>query len=463
MTNSRRDFVKMLGAGAMVAPLAALYSRAAIGAPAFGPGFGPLRPALPLNTDEVFSMNSSGGYNFDLRGQPLITLPEGFNYRVVSCTGQTMSDNTKVPGDHDGMAYFRGPNGTSVLIRNHELSNRESKYGNAAGVSVEDSLKFDTWCNGGTTTVVLDESGRLIRDFASLSGTNNNCAGGPTPWGSWITCEESDSLPSSTATGYKQRHGYAFEVPSSANGPVKAEPLTAMGRFYREAIAVDPRTGIVYQSEDRGDSLFYRFIPNVPGKLAAGGSLQALKIVGSTAPVLTANDPMVQLNQPLKAEWVTIDTPDPTTNVNSCRVQGKAKFATVFSRGEGMWYGNDVIYLCSTNGGPVGGGQIFAYDPVAETLTLVVVSNDRTVLDAPDNITVGPDGRLYMYEDGGNGNNIVGVNSKGEMFRVAENITPERGEFAGGCFSHNGRFMFVNIQSPGLTLVIEGPWRKGQA
>jgi secreted PhoX family phosphatase len=83
------------------------------------------------------------------------------------------------------------------------------------------------------------------------------------------------------------------------------------------------------------------------------------------------------------------------------------------------------------------------------------------VLDAPDNITVGPDGRLYLCEDGSGGDNIVGVNADGEMFMTARNIF-NTGEFCGACFSHDGRFMFVNIQSPGLTLVIEGPWRKGQ-
>jgi secreted PhoX family phosphatase len=135
--------------------------------------------------------------------------------------------------------------------------------------------------------------------------------------------------------------------------------------------------------------------------------------------------------------------------------------AAKFVRGEGAWWGNGLIYFCCTSGGNIGAGQVWALDPVAQTLTLVVESTDRSVLEAPDNITLGPDGRLYMFEDGGGGNNIVGVDSNGELFRVAENAV-NGSEFCGGCFSHNGRFMFVNIQSPGLTLVIEGPWRKGQ-
>ena len=304
MTRSRRNFVKLLGAGAVVAPLAALHSRAAQGMPAFGAGFGPLAPVLPLNTAELFVANA-----FDLRNVPLLRLPQGFSYRVLSCTGQVMSDGTLVPGDHDGMAAYRGPHGTTLLVRNHELSNNEPKFGNAFGVHVHDALKWDSAVNGGTTTLVIDNQGRLLRHHASLGGTNNNCAGGPTPWGSWLTCEESFVTPAENNV-FKQRHGYVFEVPAAAQGAVQAVPITGMGRFNHEAAAVDPRTGFVYQTEDRGDSCFYRYLPQQPGRLLAGGTLQALRIKGMPRAV-TRTGFRAYLNVALPVEWVTLDDVDP--------------------------------------------------------------------------------------------------------------------------------------------------------
>jgi uncharacterized repeat protein (TIGR03803 family) len=163
------------------------------------------------------------------------------------------------------------------------------------------------------------------------------------------------------------------------------------------------------------------------------------------------------------------------------RLEAQGKGAARFSRGEGAWYGNGLIYFVCSNGGDAGRGQVFAYDPGAETLTLVVeavtaadlayidpswtdasvAANGGFVLAAPDNITVGPDGRLYLCEDGSGVEKVVGVNRAGELFEAVRNELNES-EFAGACFSHDGRFMFLNIQDPGLTCVIRGNWRQGR-
>ena len=476
MEVSRRKFLTLAGTSAatvtMLSPLEAFYAQVARGEMPTSSGYGQLQDKLPLNTAELPD---------NLKNIPLLKLPRSFNYTAFHLTGQPMSDGFTVPSNHDGMAAYPGANGTTILICNHEL-------GNTAANPVRGDNRYSTGAQGGTSTIIVGANRRLIKNFNSCAGTSRNCAGGPTPWRTWVTCEETFSTsPNTTGTAGSEtaRHGYNFEVVADPNsGLVTPVALKDMGRFNHEAIAVDPRTGYVYETEDRGDSCFYRFVPNVKptkvGDLAQGGTLYALKVRGAENFALnTINNPnfggvpgKVKVGQKLPVEWVKIDNPDPdaenaTTGVG-VRYEAKSKGAAIFFRGEGAWYGNQMVYFVASQGGPPissaanarGNGQVWAYDPAREELTLVVEGSPTgRFLDSPDNITVAPWGDLFLCEDGSGVDYIVGVNGKGQVYQFAMNNLGSS-EFAGACFSADGRTMFVNIQSPGITLAIFGPWNR---
>lgn len=496
MSLSRRKFLTLAGtttAGVtMVSPLEAFYAKVARGHVATGIGFGPLEPKLPINAAEL--TNTVVG---DLSQEALLALPPGFKYRALSIVGQPMSDGSVVPAGHDGMAAFPGPGNTTILVRNHELgTSLPANY----NYPVSGSLRYSDEALGGTTTLMLGPNREIIKHFVSLAGTRTNCAGGPTPWGTWISCEETFS--STTSNGNVVKHGYTFEVIADPDtGLVDPVPLTAMGRFSHEAVAVDPNTGYIYETEDRSDSCFYKFEPAVgkptsPGQLTQGGNLYALKIVGG--PINTTNN-LTQGGEPgaIKpgetklVEWVKIDNPDPllenrTGNVTAgevgVRYQAQANGAAIFFRGEGAWYGNGLVYFVTTQAGPPalgstdgrGNGQVWAYNSVNETLTLLVeAASSGELLDEPDNVTVTPFGDLLLCEDSSDDfQYLVGVNQEGELYQFAKNVLfaqvtddPAKeafvgNEFAGACFSPNGRTLFVNIQTPGITFAIWGPWNR---
>jgi uncharacterized protein len=503
MKVSRRKFVALAGgsaaSAAMLSPLEAYYARVANGRPTRGIGYGPLVAQLPRNASEL--TNTVVG---DLSREPILALPEGFNYQVLSVTGQTMSDGNRVPAGHDGMAAFPGPRNTTILVRNHELSTSLPATYN---FPVTGSPRYSNEALGGTTTLQIGRNRELLKHFASLAGTRVNCAGGGTPWGSWISCEETFST--TTSNGVAINHGYTFEVVADIDsGVVNPVPIVAMGRFSHEAIAVDPATGCIYETEDRGDSCFYRFVPNskitAPGQLqAVGGSLYALKIKGSTGPVNTTNNPfqggtpgLIKVGQTVDVEWVKIDNVNPTAEDKTgdvaagqvgVRYQAQAKGAAIFFRGEGCWYGNKLVYFVATQSGPPatnnvpsppgsgrGNGQVWAYNPRTEQLTLVIeAAASGELLDEPDNVTVTPFGDLFLCEDSSDDfQYIVGVTRDGELYQFAKNVLfsqvtndPAKtnfigNEFAGACFSPDGSTFFVNVQTPGITFAIWGPWRR---
>lgn len=411
----------------------------------------------------------------------ILNLPKGFSYKIISKTGQVMNDGFLVPGNPDGMGTFPGKNGRIIIIRNHELGadsfdegpfgEGNKLYDKVAKQSLYDQGKGTLPGLGGTTTLIYNPAtGEVENEFLSLSGTLRNCAGGITPWGTWITCEESTLNAGDLEGNLEKDHGYVFEVPASETMRLShAKPIKEMGRFNHEAVAVDPKTSIVYLTEDRGDGLFYRFIPSVPGKLHKGGKLQALAIKGQksrdTRNWKDLTDPKFPINKSIDVEWIDLDVIDAPKD--DLRHRGFEAGAAVFARGEGIWFGEGELYFACTNGGEISSGQIFKYTPGAKEgkkaeasapgkLELFAEPNDVEILKNCDNLAIAPWGDLILCEDDKHPF-VVGVSPAGEYYKIAENVGYPS-EFAGGVFSPDGEIYFVNIQSAGLTVAITGPW-----
>ena len=403
----------------------------------------------------------------------LLDLPKGFSYRIISRFGERMNDGHVVPDRADGMGSFRLDGRRMALIRNHELQAKHRDTGPFRGGTGKGLATFDKASDGhalpgGTTTIVLDyRTGQVEAQYLSLVGTIRNCAGGTTPWGSWLTCEEDVSRAGS---GLGQDHGWVFEVPAALRGLAAPVPLKAMGRFNHEAAAVDPRTGIVYQTEDREDGLFYRFIPGVPGQLARGGRLQALAFADSGVPADSRNWSGVTfpLGTSRKVRWVDLDEVE--SPADDLRARGHAKGGVLFARGEGIHFGDGELFFCCTSGGAAKLSQIFRYRPsrlegqalesgAAGTLELFVESTHPSMMNFGDNLVVAPNGHLVVCEDQygmAPENHLRGVTPRGSLYdlgRLRENT-----ELAGACFSPDGAIMFVNVYSPTRTLAITGPW-----
>lgn len=466
-----------------------LSARTAGEASALGPGYGELRPA----------------------GNEL-ALPPGFQYSVISVEGERMTDGFPVPKAMDGMAAFPLPNGNVLLIRNHEDAEAASRLrprpegttSNSAGILHHTldthygprAYAYDQYAGGGTTSIEWDpRTRRTVREWWSLVGTFRNCAGGITPWGSWLSCEE--GIDAAAPTGAEKNHGYVFEVPVNTvpGRPAEPLPLRHLGRFAHEAVALDPATGILYETEDQGDvSGFYRWVPakkpSAVGDLAnPDGRLEMLKVnLGNGYE--TALDQKVGVALPVS--WVPIRDADPMppsvvvdgVTMSAVFRQGLNAGGAIFRRLEGCWYTDGKIWFASTNGGPEGMGQIWVYDPAKETLTMTFESPGIHYLDFPDNICPSPRGGLVICEDGSGAQYVRGISASGQLFNFAKNLHNST-EFAGACFSPDGQTLFVNIygrssvrttqpyKSPvllpigqekhekALTLAIWGPWGGG--
>ncbi len=463
---TRRRFLTTAGASALGASLL---------------GTGAIAPSLSGGRRDSFRPRQEPRSGFGpLVKDPdgIMDLPAGFGYRIISRARVRMEDGFFVPEYFDGMGAFAGPDGKVIILRNHEIQPGMLPASGPFGENNEQlrrarrNLVYDRGGDvdpalGSVTTLIYNPStGETEREVLTLTGTLFNCSGGVTPWNSWLSCEEFFQNPNPR---FDKRHGYVFEVPASADPQlVKPVPLTGMGRFVHEAAAVDPRTGIVYMTEDQQDSLIYRFVPDVPSNLQKGGRLECLGV--ASQPGLDTRNWKVRSVNPGDSQvttWIGLDDVDPKKD--DLRLRGFETGGALFANGEGMTWSGGVVFFDCTNGGPTAAGQVWKYTPSPREgtpeekaspgrLELFVEAPDDSVIDHPDQMAMSPSGDLFVCEDGRGEQFLLAITPAGEITRFARNAKDES-EFTGACFAPDGQTMFVNLQDAGLTFAVTGPWK----
>jgi secreted PhoX family phosphatase len=416
-------------------------------------------------------------------GLALLSLPPGFRYTTFSWAGSDLHDGYPVPGGADGMGAIRNEGSRVTLVRNHELRGSSGPIG-------DPDFAYDV-TGGGTTTLVFDTSDETLKDsWVSLGGTVSNCAGGVTPWGTWLSCEEGPLSPELFHLPVPRRqafwqiedarrpHGYVFEVP--AQGVARPEPILAMGQFYHEAVAFDDRNGIAYLTEDQNPKAgIYRFTPRFPGELLRGGVLQMMRVDGGR----DMHDGLVP-GKELPVEWVDIPNPQQGLSRGSREgdgvvKQGLAAGGSGFLALEGCTCIDGHVYFTSKYGGKARSGYVYQYDIDRKVIWLIYESPGYKVFSGPDNIVMSPRGSLILCEDRVSQNtaaqNLAGLTAEGELFRFCQ-INPGlkgkygghdlaatvlQSEWAGATFSGDGQWLFANIYNPGVTVAITGPWQQG--
>src|SRR5262245_4213421 len=289
--------------------------------------------AQPAVADSSFSNNgqASGRPFPPLADDPngILALPAGFSYKIVTREGQTdMSfGQGKTPGFHDGTGVVDASRHRLTIIQNHELT----PFLSAFGVPHIDGTVYDPGAvnASGCTVIIADGNGNPTAEWVGISGTVRNCAGGVTPWGTWLTCEEifinagaTWSAAGQTGT-YEKNHGYVFEVFPEDSADQLPRPIKTLGRFEHEALAVDPDRKHVYLSEDASgpNGLFYRWTAPTGTRLGPGaadrlsdtaGTLEAMQIRLDDGSILpdVAYLTSAQIGRPFKVTWIEVPERD---------------------------------------------------------------------------------------------------------------------------------------------------------
>ncbi len=471
---TRRGLLRGGAAGALglaisgsLGGLARAGGAAAAAKPRSGVGYGPLVP--------------------DPAGR--LALPPRFHYTVVAESGVTTLEGGGVsPDNYDGTAAFARPGGGSVLVANHEIREPGSFQ---HGVPHVAGVTYDPGVNGGTTTIEVDADGGRVREYVSLAGSSTNCAGGRTPWNTWLTCEETFE-----PVGGTKPHGYVFEVdPFDQSANQDPTPIVALGRFEHEAVAVDPDTGQIYETEDANDphGLLYRWTPPAEalplGKAKLGAladdagvldAMQAFDQTGAWVPDLcVATEPGTTFD----VVWKEVPDHNPTSLADVIRKQFNGTWGGVTNTDrpggditrsrklEGAWWGDGGAYVVASFARESDGsevqhdGQVWFVDPLEDTITLKLIfaytTDQNTDPDGPDNISVSPYGGVILAEDGEGRQHLVGATAAGETFFLARNeVGDGSGELAGPTFSADKATLFANLFTPGHVYAITGPWRR---
>ena len=356
-----------------------------------------------------------------------LQLPDGFTSRIVAQGGQPVGTTGFVwPIAPDGGACFSTGDGGWIYVANSELSGT----------------------NGGASSIKFAPNGDIVDAYSILTGTARNCAGGPTPWGTWLSCEEVDA-------------GHTWECDPFQ--PSQGIELPSLGTFKHEAAAVDPVHEIVYQTEDLATGNFYRFLPLSYPDLAVG-VLQVAQILDPDG------DGPIQPGQTRPLAWLPVPEPNPVAGgrddpahwpLAERATRFQVPEATVFRRGEGCWYENGKVYFATTSD-----NRVWCVDTAADTIELLydrATSSDPEISGA-DNVFASPTGDVYVAEDGGN-MEIVALTPSGAVKPVIRVIGHPGSEVAGPALSPDEtRLYFSSQRGPtpggtgGVTFAVTGPW-----